>query len=116
MADPKKPRLPRELQDVASSDDLNELKARVEFLEKRVKDKSAIIATLKETLEEDRNIDVVFTKFIDEHIDLKTTIKKAVDNFDREWFKSFIKKGGLAIGAIALALISGLAGYFLPHP
>lgn len=84
---------------------------RLDALEARVKDKAAVVATLKEVLEDDRNIDPIMTDYLTQHVNIEPLVKKHVDSLDGRQFKAIMKKAGYAlIGLVyTLALIAATA-------
>lgn len=54
----------------------------------------------------------VMFELLDDY-DNRKQLEAVIAKIDRAWLASFAKKIGWAIGAIILALISGLAGYFI---
>jgi hypothetical protein len=99
--------------------DIEAIKVRLDGLETRVKDRAALAGSVADAFDNDRNLDPILIKVMKNHViheeSVKVEIKKVVDKVDRDWFKSFMKRIGIAIGAIVIALISGLAGYFIPR-
>lgn len=82
-------------------DRLEKLEQSSEKLETRTKDNPAMVVTITDLLEHDRNIDPVMTAYIRDHIDLKPFVKDAVDNLDKRLVKAFMKKTGIwVLGAI----------------
>lgn len=99
--------------------DIEAIKVRLDALEERVKDRSKLAASIADAFENDRNLDPILINLMKNHVihdeAVKSEVKKIVDKIDRDWLKSFMKRMGIAIGAIIIALISGLAGYFIPR-
>lgn len=99
--------------------DIDDIRKRLDALESRVKDKPSLANSFNEAFEGDRNMDATLSKVIVNHVlkddTVKSAIKDMVNKIDRDYFKAFMKRFGWAIGAIILALISGLAGYLIPR-
>lgn len=77
------------------------INARLETLEARVGTNAAMVTTVQDMLEHDRNIDPVMTEYVEKHIDLKPTVQTAVDNMDKRLVKAFMKKTGIwVLGAV----------------
>jgi hypothetical protein len=91
--------------------DIDGVKKRIETIETKIGTRPAIVATLEDVLEHDRNIDPVMTKYIEDHIDLMPMINKSVDTLDKRLVKAFMKKTGIwVLGAVwSLVLIIATA-------
>lgn len=96
---------------------LAELQKTVKILDKRVGTNAALATSFKQAFENDKKMDKVLVDLIVNLVKTNDTVKaavnKAVENADRKWWNGAWKKSLTAIGAVILALISGLAGYFI---
>lgn len=97
--------------------DIDAIKVRLNTLEERVKNRSALAASFSDAFKNDRNMDAALIQVLKKHIvcdeDVKKEIRKVIDEIDRDWLKMFIKRIGFAIGTIVLSLISGAIGYII---
>lgn len=90
--------------------DMEAIRRRLDAIETRTKDRSAVVATLEEVFGEggDHNIDPIMASYFKSgRVDLKPAVQSAVKEVDRDWFKGFLKKIGLGAWTLIVALISG---------
>jgi hypothetical protein len=85
--------------------DMTNIRLRLESVESRVKDKAAIVTTIKEVLEQDRNIDPIMAEYFKNHVDITLLVTTAVDALDRKNFKTLMKKAGYGVLAFAYSLV-----------
>jgi hypothetical protein len=91
--------------------DMVDVRKRLDAIEARVKDNAALAASFNEAFKNDRNMDATLCEVMAKHVlkddTVKTTVKEIVDDTDRDWLKSHLKKIGFAAWTLLIALVSG---------